>query len=424
MSSDPQRAPRPWRGRFVVLLGVVLVALNLRVAVAAVSPILAEVRTEVALTDALAGVLGAVPVVAFALFGALAPAIARRIGLEPSLILAMVLSAVGEVVRSTVSAPVAFIVWSVVALAGMGMGNVLLPPLVKRYFPDRIGAVTAVYSVALSVSAAVPPLLAVPLAREVGWRSSLAVWAVVGAVAVVPWLVVVVRSARARRNLSGVLAHASGPSPLLASRHRAGGRVWRSPLAWGLALTFAVNTMNVYILFAWLPRLLADTGVGPEAAGRWLALFAILGLPPALVTPVLAVRMRNPWWLVVGFVGCYVVGYLGLLLSPTTPLWLWVVLLGVAPGTFPLLLTLINLRTRTSAGATSLSGFVQGLGYGLAGAGPVVVGLVVDATGEFTLVLVGLLVTMVVLLVASAVACRPVMLEDTWGPRGLDTLGP
>ena len=401
----------------MVLLGVVLVALNLRIAVAAVSPILDAVRQDVELSPAQAGLLGAVPVVSFAVFGSLAPLVARRLGLEPTLIAAMLLSALGEVVRAVTTTPAGFLAWSVIALAGMGMGNVLLPPLVKRYFPDRVGAVTAVYSVAMAFSTALPPLLAVPVAQELGWRVSLGAWAVIGVVAVVPWLVVVVRSAVARGALRDVLRRAPTDTPALASRHRASGRVWRSPLAWAMSLTFAMNTLNVYVLFAWLPVILGDAGLSAAEGGRWLALFAILGLPPAVVVPLLTVRLRNPWVMVVVFVGCFVVGYLGLLLSPTRPLGLWIVLLGLGPGTFPLLLTLINLRTRTSAGATSLSGFTQGVGYALAGGGPVLVGSLYEATGGWVTVYGLLLTTMAILLVASYVACRPVILEDTWARR-------
>lgn len=410
--------PAPWRGRLVVLAGVVLVSLNLRVAVAAVSPILDLVRRDVPLSTADAGLLGAAPVLAFAVFGALAPAVGRRWGLEPALAGAMALSVLGELARAAATAPAGFLVFSFVALAGMGMGNVLVPPLVKRYFPDRIGAVTAAYAVGMAVSAALPPLVAVPVAQAVGWRQAVGAWSVVGVLAVVPWLVVVVRSAAARSQLRPVLEHvATGPHPR--------GRVWRVPLAWAMAVTFAMNTANVYILFAWLPELLGEVGVGEAAAGRWLALFSALGLVSALLVPLVTVRVANPWWLMVAFAVLYVVGYVGLLVSPTAPLWLWVTLLGIAPGSFPLVLTLVGLRTRTADGAAALSGFVQGLGYALAAAGPVVAGLLREATGDWTATIAMLLGMVGVLAVAGVLACRPVMLEDTWGggPAGATAPG-
>jgi len=158
-------ATRPWRGRWIALAGIVLVGLNLRIVVGAVSPILAAVRVDVALTDQQVGILGTIPVASFAVFGSLAPLLARRFGLEPTLLAAMAVSALGEIVRSTTSTPAGFLGWSVIVLAGMGMGNVLLPPIVKRYFPDRIGAVTAAYSMAMAVSTTIPALLAVPLAE-------------------------------------------------------------------------------------------------------------------------------------------------------------------------------------------------------------------------------------------------------------------
>jgi CP family cyanate transporter-like MFS transporter len=414
----PTGSVAPWRGRRVVLLGVVLVALNLRIAVASVSPILDLVRADVALSATEAGLLGTIPVVSFAAFGSITPVLARRVGLEPLLIAAMLLSVTGEIVRSGTSTAAGFLGWSVIALAGMGMGNVLLPPVVKRYFPDRIGVVTSVYSVTMSFSTAVPALLAVPVAERLGWRASLSVWAAVGVLAAIPWVVVIVRSAAARSALGGLLRRGPATTPALTSRHRQGGRVWRSPLAWGMAVTFAMNSLDSYAMFAWLPQILIDGGISPHAAGVWLSVFAILGLPPALVAPIAAARMRNPIPLVVVFVTCWAVSYLGLLVAPGGPVGLWVVLGGLGPGAFPVLLALINLRTRTSAGAASLSGFTQGVGYAIAGTGPLLIGVLYDATGSWTAPLLLLLGTLVVLLAAATVACRPVMLEDTWGPRG------
>lgn len=421
MSPNPAGTRHPWRGRSIVLLGITLVALNLRIAVASVSPVLDDVRADVGLTATQVGLLGTVPVVSFALFGSLTPMIGRRIGLEPSLVVAMVVSAVGEVLRSTTSAPLGFLGWSIIALAGMGMGNVLLPPVVKRYFPDRIGAVTAVYAVAMGFSTAVPPLLAVPLAVRHGWRFSIGSWAVLAALAIVPWLVIIWRSAAARSALGEVFRRAPTRTPALDSRHRASGRVWRSPLAWGLAIAFGMNSLNTYTLFAWLPQMLADAGLDAAEAGTGLALFAAIGLPAAFVVPPLTERLRNPIWLVAGLASGFAVGYAGLIVSPTRGLALWLILLGTGGATFPVFLTLINLRTRTSAGASSLSGFAQGVGYTFAATGPFVVGLLYDATGGWNPGYVFLYGTVVVLVIAAVVACRPVMLEDTWG--GLGRLG-
>ncbi|WP_236123245.1 MFS transporter [Cellulomonas palmilytica] len=417
-------APAPWRGRLVVLAGIVLVALNLRIAVAAVSPIVDVVREDVALSPAQVGVLGTVPLLSFAVFGALASPLGRRLGLEPTLVLALALSVAGEAARALSSTAPAFLAWSVLALAGMGMGNVLLPPLVKRYFPDRIGVVTASYAVMLSVSTAVPPLVALPFAQAAGWRWAVGAWAALGVVAAVPWLVVIVRSVAARAHLRELLRRAGTRSPAGSRVAPTGDRgdvrlVWRSPLAWAMALTFAVNSLGTYTVFAWLPQMLDDLGLGTEAGGRWLALFAILGLPASLVVPVLTARMRSPFPLVAGFVASWAVGYLGLLLAPTHGTVVWMVLLGLGTSTFPVLLALIGLRTATPGLAVVLSGMVQGVGYALAALGPVTIGLVHEATGGWDAPIVVLLGLLVVLLAAGWRACRPEVLGHV--PRAAPT---
>jgi CP family cyanate transporter-like MFS transporter len=401
-----------------VFAGILLVALNLRIAVTAVSPILAAVRQDVALSDAQAGLLGSIPVVSFALFGSLAPRAARRFGFELTLVGAMLLSAAGEGARSLTSSPSAFLAWSGVALAGMGMGNVLLPPVVMRYFPDRLGSVTAVYSMVLAVSTTLPPLLAAPLARQSGWRFSIGAWAVVGVAACVPWLVVTGRSVSARTRPRDAPPPHPGPSGAGAPA-RSAGQVWRSPLAWGMALMFAMNSLNAYVMIAWLPQILLDAGIEATVTGPWLALYAFLGLPTSLVVPPLAARMRNPLPIVLFFQACFVGGYLGLMLSPASGTGLWVVLAGLGPGAFPLVLVLINLRTRTALGSVRLSGFSQGIGYALAGIGPVLVGLLHAATGGWTAPFAALFVSVALLLGGAIVACRPVMLEDTWRRRAV-----
>src|SRR5690625_4567959 len=227
--SSPERATS-WRGRIVVLLGISLAALNLRTAVASVSPLLDTIRLDFSITDSQAGVLGMVPVLAFAFFGSITPPLSRKIGLEPLLIIAMLVAALGISLRSTVHGASGFIFWSLVALGGMGAGNVLLPPLVKRYFPDKIGVVTAIYTTLIAASTALPPLFVVPMARAFGWRMSLGQWMIIGVLSALPWLFVLLASLRDKRRVAAILDHgASGAPETDRARSRAGGRIWRSP---------------------------------------------------------------------------------------------------------------------------------------------------------------------------------------------------
>ncbi len=181
--------PRPlWAGRTTALLGILLVALSLRTAVAALSPIVDHISGEVPFSNLDLAIVGSAPPIAFAVAGLLTPLLARRIGLERALLLAVVAMIVGHLGRALAPTSTLLVVATVVTLLGVGVGNVLLPPAVKRYFPDRVGLVTAIYATILSISTAVPALVAVPIADAAGWRVSLGVWFLVALTAAIPWI--------------------------------------------------------------------------------------------------------------------------------------------------------------------------------------------------------------------------------------------
>jgi len=406
MADDPRAAgARPlWRGRAIALLGILLVAANLRTAVAALSPIFAEIRTEFAVSSIGVGLLGMLPPVCFALFGLIAPRFTRRLSLEAVVVIALGVMLAGHLLRAAAGSFAVLAIGSAVTFAGMGVGNVLLPPLVKRYFPDRIGLVTSLYATVMSVSTLLPPLIAVPVADAAGWHVSVGMWALVTVLAILPWL---------RILISHRPAHPDSDVEVETAQPAMAGRVWRSPLAWAMAVLFAVSSLNAYAMFAWLPQILHDVaGVSPLDAGALLSVYAGMGIPAGLLVPLLAARMRNVAVLIYVAVAFFVVGYLGLILVPGTATWLWVALAGLGPLLFPLCLVLINMRTRTHAGSVALSGFTQGLGYTLGALGPLAVGVLHQLTASWTLALAVLTATALAAAVAGAVAARPHYLED------------
>jgi len=399
--ADPASIKGPWRGRLLALLGIVLVAFNLRTAVAAISPVLARVGEDIALSPALVGFLGTLPPLCYAVFGILTPLVARRFGLERTLVASLLLLTGGLAWRGLAADAGQLVLASVATFAAMGVGNVLLPPLVKRYFPERIGLMTTVYVTAMSVSTFVPPLLAEPVAEAAGWRVSVGEWAIVAAVALVPWAILLARPRSIDRPdtdepRAGLLARAA-----------------RSPLGWALMVVFAVAGFNAYSAFAWLPEILHDiAGSSPAEAGTLLSLYAAMGIPAGLFVPVLAVRFGWVRPLVWFAVLVFIAGYLGLLLVPGHATWLWVALVGSGPMLFPLSLVLINLRTRSHDGAVALSGFVQSVGYLAVAVGPLAVGLLHEASGGWTWPLLLLLASSLPAAVAGAVVARPRYLED------------
>jgi CP family cyanate transporter-like MFS transporter len=211
-----------------------------------------------------------------------------------------------------------------------------------------------------------------------------------------------------------VLRRGKGADPHAVLAGHAAGRVSSSPVAWSLALMFGCTSLNTYAMFTWLPKILTAAGHDAAFGGTMVSLFAAMGLASALLAPRLATRAAGPAPIVIGSVAAFAVGYAGLLWAPNSATLLWVIAIGLGPTTFPLALTLINLRTRTAAGSSALSGFSQGVGYLLACSGPLLFGLLHDATGGWGLPFAFLAATVVVVLVAGLRVSRPDLLEDTW----------
>ncbi|TFD29074.1 MFS transporter [Cryobacterium cryoconiti] len=397
-------APRAlWAGRTLALVGILLVAANLRTAVAALSPIVTQISVDVPLGAVAIGVLGMLPPVCFAVFGIFTPVFTRRVGLEQVLVLALIAMLAGHAVRGLSGSVGMLLLGSVITFAGLGIGNVLLPPLVKKYFPDRVGLVTSLYVTMMSLSTLLPPLVAVPVADAAGWRVSLGLWMLPALIALVPWITMLVR--HRAQGVAGPVPEEAEPALL--------GRIWHSSVAWAIAVVFAASSLNAYAMFAWLPQLLIQTaGVTPAQAGTLLSLYAAVGLPCALVIPYFTVRLKNVGVLVYIGVLAFLVGYLGLLLAPTVLTFVWVFFAGLGPLFFPLALVLINLRTRTHEGSVALSGFVQSVGYTIGALGPLTVGLLHQLTGGWTWPLVFLIGTALAVTFAGAVLSRPHLLED------------
>jgi CP family cyanate transporter-like MFS transporter len=396
-----------WRGRALALVGIVLFAFSLRSAVASLSPLFDHISAEYDVPAAVIGLIGTAPPVCYAVFGLLTPALERRFGLERLAVAAMVVVALGLIARALAPNSGLLLAGTALIFAAVGSGNILLPPLVKRYFPDRIGLMTTVFSTTMAVSTFVPPLFAVPVADAAGWRVSLGLWAVFAVVALVPWIGLALRQHAAASD-----DDIEQPPPGVL------GRMWRVPLAWALTVGFAVSSTLAYTSFVWLPTILVDiAGVTPAVAGVLLALFAFMGLPASLTVPLLVTRWNATRALFGVAVGTGLAGIAGLLFAPTAAPWLWVGLLGLAPLLFPMTLVLLGLRTRTHEGAVALSGFVQSVGYAIAALFPFGIGLIHDVTGSWTVPLLILAAVVAAAIPAGVVAARKHTVEDDWERR-------
>ena len=392
----------PTRRTLLVLVGLVLLSLNLRPAAVSVGPVLAEVRAGLGMDATSAGLLTSLPVLAFAVFGAMAPALAGRIGLHRVTLLALLCVIAGLGTRVLVDHEAPFLALSMLALAGMAVANVVLPSLVKLHFPDRVGLVTAIYTTALSTGLTAALWLTVPISEGFGgWRDGLGAWAVIAVVAAVPWVGLVARD-----------RHLERPERTIGYAE-----VLRTPLGLAMALFFGFQSLQAYVIFGWFASLWRDASFSAAEAGLLVGLIAATAIPLSLWAPTRLAKADDPRGLLFAIMACYLVGYAGLLVAPHAGAVVWALFIGAGTTTFPLVLTLVGLRARTPEGTAALSSVTQSLGYLIAAVGPFSFGALHDATGGWTwplLVLTGLVLP---LFAFAAYVAKPAAVEDQLAPR-------
>ncbi len=360
-----------------VLPAVVLVAVNLRAGIAAVSPLLPDIRADLGLSRGAAGLLTALPVLCFGGLSAVAAGVGRRIGSDLTTVLAMAVLAAATVLR-LLPAATWFFIGTLILGATITVGNVLTPTLVKHHLWDRsdhvVGMATGLYTGALIGGAAVASAISAPLASTgLGWRGALAVWAIPAVLAAIAWA----RFLRFRT-----------AEPVAAS----GGRVVvRSRVTWWLSLFMGMQSLAYFAVLAWLPAFLREHNVSAGHAGLALSLYNLFGVVAALLVPTIAGRQSDQRALALTICFAWAVGLIGLLLAPDAYV-VWSVVAGLAQGaSIALALALIVLRSRTADVARSLSGTVQSAGYLIGATGPFLLGALRDATGSWTVPLLALL---------------------------------
>ena len=423
-----------WRGRVLAVLGILLCAFSLRSAVASLSPVVDQIGADFPLSAAALGLIGTMPPVCYAIFGLLTPLLERTMGLERLTVVALGAITAGLLLRGFVGDSIGLLLTTALVFAGVGIGNILLPPLVKKYFPDRLGLMMTLYTTAMAFSTFVPPLLAVPVADATNWRFSLAMWGVFAVAGMIPWIVMLLGALRQAQGpaLQGPTLRpaqgpkdpgeefvATGPIPTSPTNLALFARLTRIPLVWALSVTFGTSSTMAYVTFAWLPAILVDiSGVSAATAGLLLSLFAFIGLPASLLVPVLVVRFQATIPVFLVSVVCSAIGLVGLLLAPLPALLpLWVVLYGMAGLLFPLSLVLISIRARTPESAVLLSSFVQSAGYVMAAVFPVLIGVLHEATDGWTLPLLVILAVLIVSVPAGIMTGRRVTVEEEWERR-------
>jgi CP family cyanate transporter-like MFS transporter len=357
--------------RVALLITVCVIAINLRAPMLSVAPLLETIRRDLGLSNVAAGMITTLPVICFGLLSPLAPALARRIGLDLTLLIAIATLAGGIAVR--LGQPVLLLYLGTLLVGGgIAILNVLLPAFIKREAPDRMGIMTSIYSMLLNAGAALGAALSVPVMERAGWgwRPSLGIWlvpALIGVAAVLPWAL----HARRNRGLRDVLPVRGG--------------LWGSPIAWQVTIAMGTQSMVFFGIAAWLPTMLQDEGMSEARAGAMLSLMTVAGLGGSFITPILANRRQDQVWLAPITAALCGLSIIGLIIVPTTLTFVWTLALGFGLGmALSLMLMLMILRAPDAHRTSELSGMAQGVGYLLASTGPILVGALRDITGGWT----------------------------------------
>ncbi|WP_066946136.1 MFS transporter [Microtetraspora fusca] len=387
---NSERSGEP--GRVLLIVGFVLAALNLRPALAGVSPLLTDIMRDLGLTPAAGGAITTIMVACLGLLAPLAPALAGRVGLDRTLLAGLILLAAGVVLRS-VDGLAALYGGAALAGAAIAIMNVAMPAIVKLHFPSQVGLYTAVYVSCLVAGAAGASATMVPLAREYGWRTAAGSAAALAVVAAVFWAPQAFRRPSIKRAPAG---------------HRPYLRLLRSRMTWYVTAFLGLQSLTFYVMLAWLPTIFQDAGLPADQAGYLLGLTNLAQIAATLTVPAHAGNARSQVPHIVVAVLLTAAGYVGVLVAPATVPWVWMVILGLGQGAaIALALLIIALRAPDPASVTALSAVAQSSGYVLAAVGPILFGLLHELSGTWSLPLLAGLGACAVQLLFGCLAGRP-----------------
>lgn len=378
----------------LLIIGIVFVSTTLRAPLTAVGPIISYIRDGLAISNVLAGFITTIPLLAFAIVSPFAPKVARRYGMEMTLFLAILLLAIGIIIRS-LGTPFLLLLGTALIGVAISFGNVLIPSFIKLKFPLQLGLMTGLFTVSMNLSAGIGAGISYPIAESTsyGWQGALGFWAILAIIACIIWLpqikekqIVVQESPTNSINTKSIL---------------------KSPLTWTITLCMGLQSLIFYTTAAWIPEILQTQGMDAEKSGWMLSIMQFAQLPMTFIIPIIAGKMKDQRILVLVFTVFYLIGFIGMLYGDISLALLWMIVLGFGGGaSFGLVMMFFSLRSRTPMEAANLSGVAQSIGYLLAAAGPVVFGYIHDETGSWYTPLILFIVTVILLLFSGMHAGR------------------
>ncbi|ANE03526.1 CynX/NimT family MFS transporter [Corynebacterium crudilactis] len=381
-------------------LAVLVAAFNLRSAIVSVGAVLDELVQAFDASGAIAGIITAIPGIAFGIFGVAAVPLAKKIGLSGALTSGMVVGLIGLAIRPWVGDIWAFIFLTGFVVMGIAIANILLPAWIKLHGGKNTVALMTVYTTVLGVGSTLGPLSTLLFNGSDAWRWAIFIWVIPAALQVVIWL--------------PMWWNKKYDFPAQTVTIGSVAKIWTSPTAFFIMLFFGLQSMNAYIQMGWLPKIFIDAGVSPAHASIGLSIVGIMGIVGGITMPFAIARTRNKnlvWFPVVFGISMFL-GYVGTWLWPAQGWFLWSFFLGFGGLCFPMAIALIPARTRDPRITASLSGFAQPVGYILAALGPLAVGAIYQALGSWSEILIGLALGTIVLSIVGFRAARNLMVDD------------
>ena len=354
---------------YLLLLGIIMIATNLRAPITSVGPLVGTITNSLNLTGAQAGLITTLPLIAFAMISPIAPKLARKFGTETTILGALILIILGLSIRYLPSISTLFLGTAILG-CGIAIGNVLIPSIVKQEFQNQSGLVTGIYSVSMNLTGAIASGVSIPLIEKLGWtwNQAFSLWIILAALALLAWLPQL-KNKKATPEVNVVDTNNS---------------IWHSSLAWSVSLFMGIQSFIFYVLVAWLPEMLISQGIPSSKSGGMLSLLQLTLLPTTFIIPIIAEKRPNQKSLVVISFTLFTLGISGLMFSSLAVISLSIIAIGIAGGiAFSLSMMFFNLRTSTPKEAADLSGMAQSIGYILAAVGPFLFGLLHDLTNNW-----------------------------------------
>lgn len=367
------------REKVLIVLGVVLIAFNLRAPITAVGSVVDMIQKDYSLSATAAGLITTLPLIAFAIISPFVAKCSHKFGYGKSMAAGLIFIIIGEIIRSFTNCAGLFIGTSLLGV-GIAIGNVLIPTIIKTKFPNKLGLMTSVYVSSMCVFAAVGAGVSIPLAKGLGmgWKNALASWLILAVLTLIVWIPQLKKQQNTTSEANITAEKICNTS------------IWKSATAWWVTLFMGIQSLIFYSLVAWLPTIVISKGMSGSFAGNMALIFQLVAIPSTLIIPLLCGKFKSQRGIVMFTCSIYLFGMLFFLFAGSEMMMLLaVVLMALAMGgTISLSIAFISLRTPNAKRTSELSGMSQSAGYLLAAIGPILMGLIYDGLQTWTLPIV------------------------------------